>query len=103
MRGGDFLWADEMVGREDGAGEGEGEEDGGQEGEGDEDGADEDREADEDAEGGDGGVQSAWNRERKWRADGMGRVMQQHSGRFLGRRVGLRAWRHVAIAISNRH
>ncbi|KAK3896340.1 ATP-dependent DNA helicase, partial [Staphylotrichum tortipilum] len=29
--------------------------------------------------------------------------MQQYSGRLLGQRVGLSAWRHVAIAISNRY
>jgi hypothetical protein len=89
-----FLWADEIVRREGGDDEG----DGGGEGEDDE-GDDNHGEGDDDR----AGRQAAWTRERKWTPDRMRRVMQQYSSRFLGTRVGVSAWRHIAIAISNRY
>ena len=85
-----FLWADEIVGREGGAGgadDGEGE--GNRAGEGGAGG--EDGEAGEGREAGEGSLQAGSIRERKWTADRMRRVMQQHSSRFLGKRVWLSA------------
>ncbi|KAK4205855.1 hypothetical protein QBC37DRAFT_393812 [Rhypophila decipiens] len=33
----------------------------------------------------------------------MRRIMHGHSGRFLGVRIGISPWRHIAIGISNRY
>jgi hypothetical protein len=41
--------------------------------------------------------------ERMWSADRMRRVLLQYSERLLGSRIGISAWRHIAIAISNRY
>ncbi|KAK4232713.1 DEAD-like helicase, partial [Achaetomium macrosporum] len=83
-----FLWADRVVGWKGG-------EAAGSEGPGDRVGAV--------AEAGEEGPGAAPVRGRKWTPDRMRRALQQHSGRFLGTRVGTSAWRHIAIAISNRY
>lgn len=42
-------------------------------------------------------------REVKWSSDRVRRIIQQHSKRLLGRKLGTSSWRQIAIAISNRY
>ena len=85
-----FFWADAMVKADEEAGE-TGEEAG--------------EEADDECKGEDtdGRVIAAIARGRPWTSDRMRRIMQQKSGRYLGVRVGISAWRQIAVAISNRY
>ncbi|KAM7182564.1 hypothetical protein V8F33_014215 [Rhypophila sp. PSN 637] len=53
--------------------------------------------------GGGKGRELDWIRERKWTADRIRRIIQGHTGRFLSVRIGISAWRHIAIGISNRY
>jgi hypothetical protein len=82
-----FLWAEEIVKKKAQEGEADGI---GVEGEAGEEVTEEEG-------------QAAWIRERKWTPDRMRRIMQQYSERHLQARVGISAWRHIAIAISNRY
>ncbi|KAM7208117.1 telomere-linked helicase 1, partial [Rhypophila decipiens] len=99
-----FLWADEIVqqaGRGGEAGFEEGirfDEEGGEVESPDDEGEGRGR---GERNGGDKEVD--WIHERKWTADRMRRIMQGHSGRFLGVRIGISPWRHIAIGISNRY
>jgi RecQ family ATP-dependent DNA helicase len=88
-----FLWADEVVSRE------EGEQPGAEEaGEGQEEPR---TEGTEEMEGREGFEE--WIRERKWTLDRVRRVVQRHSERLMGQKINISAWRHIAIAIANRH
>ena len=82
IKGGDassaFLWADEIVSR----GAGEGEE--GEEGEGQ-------------------GWEKGLFYKKRWTSDRMKRILQECSSRYLGVRLTISAWRHIAIAISRRY
>jgi superfamily II DNA helicase RecQ len=88
-----FLWADEIVSREEDEQPGVAEGGGGQE------------------EAGTGGVEEIegregyeeWIRERKWTSDRVRRVVQQHSERLMGQKISISMWRHIAIAIANRY
>lgn len=44
-----------------------------------------------------------WIKERKWTSDRARRIIQRHSERLMGTRLNISAWRHMAIAISNRY
>jgi len=46
----------------------------------------------------------AWNEVRQvWTSDKARRAFQQHSGRLIDATIHISAWRHIAIAISNRY
>ncbi|KAK4206220.1 hypothetical protein QBC37DRAFT_329190 [Rhypophila decipiens] len=78
-----FLWADEIVQQAGRGGEVESPDDEGEgRGRGERNGGD--KEVD-------------WIHEHKWTADRMRRIMHGHSGRFLGVRIGISPWRHIAI------
>ncbi|MDB5910917.1 MAG: hypothetical protein JWP34_5031, partial [Massilia sp.] len=49
------------------------------------------------------GAVQQWFRARRWTADRMRRIMHQHSARHIGHRVGISAWRQIAVGISNRY
>jgi superfamily II DNA helicase RecQ len=44
-----------------------------------------------------------WVTAPKWTSDRMRRIMQQHSARFVGHRIGISAWRQIAVGIANRY
>ncbi len=100
-----FLWADEIVGRDDAETAG---------------GRAEPPEAEpaemrtstsatmesmgEDAEASQAGDGfEGWIQERKWTLDRVRRIMQRHGERLLGNPLNVSAWRHIAIAIANRY
>ncbi|KJZ69304.1 hypothetical protein HIM_11298 [Hirsutella minnesotensis 3608] len=100
-----FLWADEIVGRDDAemaggrVGEPEGEPAGTRastEGAGVSTGADAGASPPRDGFEG-------WIQERKWTLDRVRRIMQRHGERLLGNPLNVSAWRHIAIAIANRY
>lgn len=107
-----FLWADEIVKQEEEEEEKEEEEGKTKKVKGDKrakvkgakvmKGAKEDTEREEDAEFGAEGF-ADWMKERKWTSDRVRRIMQRHSERLLESRLGLSAWRHIAIGIANRY
>jgi hypothetical protein len=41
-------------------------------------------------------------RSKNWTSDRLRRIIQEHSVRWLGEELNISAWRHIAIAISNR-
>ena len=41
--------------------------------------------------------------ERQWMSDKIRRILQEHLAQYLGTRVSISAWRHIAITISRRY
>lgn len=101
-----FLWSDEVVSRAGGEGETERRERQRKEQEEREwsEGAGQGREQ---GEGEEDMTETAgfkdWIKERKWTSDRARRIMQRHSERLMETKLGLSAWRQMAIAISNRY